>query len=286
MGQVGKDSPLLSNSNWGWEILSSEKTTYTSHNLGIQGRKEYEDLADGGEEGGEGDDDVFTTTLRKLGAHFKDKINVVLERHKFFKREQGKNEKVISYIAALRGLAATCEFGVITDSLIRDQLVRCTNDHKVQGRLLTQNPDLEETVTIAKSIEHTAYCFKEMKTSKGVSQDDKQINVIKGDDEVLKVSGTHAIVKSKTKRENLKCYRCVIVVTLQTSPDAQPEELNVENAQELVTFPRCATCERLKVKFMWYMMKEWRGQMTTDLSSKYMTKSQKRVSIILCARYC
>ena len=51
------------------------------------------------------------------------------------------------YVAALRVLAAKCEFRDFTDELIRDQL-------KIQERLLTsRNPTLEETIDIANSIE-------------------------------------------------------------------------------------------------------------------------------------
>lgn len=68
---------------------------------------------------------TYVTTLKKLEAHFKERAPVVLERHTFF-------------IVALRGLPATCDFGPLTGSFIRDHLVRCNNDHMVQEK--TFNP--------------------------------------------------------------------------------------------------------------------------------------------------
>ncbi|KAJ1163529.1 hypothetical protein NDU88_003987, partial [Pleurodeles waltl] len=85
----------------------------------------------------------YERTVRKLENHFGNKVNVVLERHTFFSRTQSKDEKIASYIACLRGMANTCEFGNLEDSLIRDQLVRCTNNMKIQEKLLVHNPTLK-----------------------------------------------------------------------------------------------------------------------------------------------
>lgn len=55
------------------------------HNLGIHGRKIFETLPEPElSEEEEEEVDVFKATLMKLETHFGDKINVVLERHKFF----------------------------------------------------------------------------------------------------------------------------------------------------------------------------------------------------------
>ena len=91
----------------------------------------------------------------KLETHFGDKVNVVMERHKFFKRCQAQDESIVNYVAVLRGLTKFCEFGNLTDSLIRDQIVCCTNNVKIQEKLLIKNPSLTEAIEIAKGIELT-----------------------------------------------------------------------------------------------------------------------------------
>ncbi|KAJ1150697.1 hypothetical protein NDU88_003487 [Pleurodeles waltl] len=98
-----------------------------------------------------------------LAAHFESKLNVVLERHTFFARSQGKSENVGNFVAALRTLARTCDFGDITDSLIRDQLVRCANNKRVQEKLLMKKPDLKEAIAIVEGMESTSNWIKEMK---------------------------------------------------------------------------------------------------------------------------
>lgn len=181
------------------------------HNLGIQGRKLYEDITGRtvDEETNEEESgvNVYEHTLWLLEGHFKEKLNVVLERHKFFNRAQRKDEKVASYVAVLLGMSATCEFGALTDSLIRDQLVRCTNDRKVQEELLTRNPDLAEAVSIAKGLEHTALCIKEMKASAGLTTQKGEAKDPGSEEVVCKVA-EKSKEGSHTKADNCQCYRC------------------------------------------------------------------------------
>lgn len=181
------------------------------HNLGIQGRKLYEDIT--GRQVDEEDEEVdagvdaYEFTLRKLEAHFREKINVVLERHKFFKRVQKKEEKLSTYIAALRDLSATCEFGALTDSLIRDQLVRCTNDQNVQEELLTRNPDLSEAINIAKGIEHTALCVREIKNTAEFNKERGDSKNSVSEETVCNVS-EKSKESSRNRTENFHCFRC------------------------------------------------------------------------------
>ncbi|KAJ1180293.1 hypothetical protein NDU88_005515 [Pleurodeles waltl] len=76
-----------------------------------------------------------------------------------FKR---KDEDIASYVASLRGLGLSCEFDHLLDSLIRDQLVRCTSDKRIREKLLMRDPNLEEAIQIAKRMEHAAVWLQEM----------------------------------------------------------------------------------------------------------------------------
>ncbi|KAJ1214735.1 hypothetical protein NDU88_002352 [Pleurodeles waltl] len=77
-------------------------------------------------------------------------------------RAQGQDEDIMSYVATLRGLAVTCDFRDLYDSLIRDQIVRCTNNKKVKEKLLSMDPTLEECIQVARSMDHTATWMKEV----------------------------------------------------------------------------------------------------------------------------
>ncbi|KAJ1129468.1 hypothetical protein NDU88_007836 [Pleurodeles waltl] len=75
---------------------------------------------------------------------------------------QGANEDIASYVATLRGLALSCRFEQLSDSLIRDQIVRCAFNKRIREKLLMKDPNLEEAIQIAKRMEHTAVWLQEM----------------------------------------------------------------------------------------------------------------------------
>ncbi|XP_014669349.1 PREDICTED: uncharacterized protein LOC106810484 [Priapulus caudatus] len=49
--------------------------------------------------------------------------NETVERYRFFTRNQDQTENIEEYSTALKGLANTCNFGVLEDSLVRDRIV-------------------------------------------------------------------------------------------------------------------------------------------------------------------
>ncbi|KAJ1137605.1 hypothetical protein NDU88_004003 [Pleurodeles waltl] len=105
---------------------------------------------------------VFDMSMQMLDIQFIPKTNLVLQRHKFFSRIQQKDEDIASYVASLRGLGLSCEFDHLLNSLIRDQLVRCTSDKRIREKLLMRDPNLEEAIQIAKRMEHAAVWLQEM----------------------------------------------------------------------------------------------------------------------------
>ena len=67
--------------------------------------------------------------------------NVIMERHTFNSRNQRDNEPVLNYVADLRILGNTCEYGQLKDELTRDRLVCGIHSDKVRKQLL-QRRDL------------------------------------------------------------------------------------------------------------------------------------------------
>ncbi|XP_069094762.1 uncharacterized protein [Pleurodeles waltl] len=136
------------------------------HHLGAEGRRIYDDLPE--IPLGTGDvhpTNVYEMSLLMLEKHLTPKLNTVFERHKFFSRVQGQDEDIMSFVATLRRLAVTCDFRDLSDSLIRDQIVRCTNNKKVKEKQLSMDPTLEENIQVARSMEHTATWMKEIEKS-------------------------------------------------------------------------------------------------------------------------
>ena len=67
--------------------------------------------------------------------------NETFERHVFKSRIQGPAESVDQFVTDLRVKAASCNFGMLTDSMIRDQIVSGIRSNQVRERLLRE-PDL------------------------------------------------------------------------------------------------------------------------------------------------
>lgn len=45
------------------------------------------------------------------------------ERYRFWRRAQNENESIIQYVPALKKLVVTCNFGQLTDEMVRDKLI-------------------------------------------------------------------------------------------------------------------------------------------------------------------
>ncbi|XP_071954180.1 uncharacterized protein [Antedon mediterranea] len=126
------------------------------HCLGTEGQRIYSSLP---EREIDPNDDVnsYDATVAKLRAHFNPRLNVVAERYKFRQRRQLQDETSDEYVRELRQLSISCNFGVIADEMIRDQLVEKTNSSRIRERLLLE-PELtlNTAIEIARQCEHAA----------------------------------------------------------------------------------------------------------------------------------
>ena len=76
--------------------------------------------------------------LEALDNYFKPSRNVVYERYVFNTCVQTNDESVQSYVTRLRKLATSCEYGELTDDLIRDRLVIGLKHNGDKVRLLRE----------------------------------------------------------------------------------------------------------------------------------------------------
>ena len=82
--------------------------------------------------------DVVLTKLEEVCIG---ETNETYERYQFNKRDQKVNESIDSYVAVLRYLAKTCNYGTLEDNLICDRIVIGVREHPTRKRLL-QEPEL------------------------------------------------------------------------------------------------------------------------------------------------
>ena len=84
------------------------------------------------------DEDNIDDVLRKFDEKCLPRTNETYEAYKFFSRSQNAGETVEAYITALYKLSSTCNFGTMTDRLIKDRLVIGIRDDKVREKLLAK----------------------------------------------------------------------------------------------------------------------------------------------------
>ena len=106
--------------------------------------------------------------MDSLENYFKPSRNVVYERYVLNTCVQQSEEPVQRYVTRLRKLAASCEYGELTDDFIRDRLVIGLKNQGDKVRLLREkNLDLQKAVQMCTSSEVTAL---QMKKIQGVEE--------------------------------------------------------------------------------------------------------------------
>ena len=87
------------------------------------------------------------SVLEALTQHFEPKRNTIFERYIFNSATQEEGEHLEQFLARLRKLAATCDYGNLSDQLIRDRLVIGIQDNSVRKRLLREKNLTLDTAT-------------------------------------------------------------------------------------------------------------------------------------------
>ena len=95
--------------------------------------------------------------LEKLEVFCVGETKEIYERYQFNKRDQESGESIDSYVASLRTLAKTCNYGSLLDSLICDRIVVGIRDNGTRKRLLQEAKlTLNKCIDICRSSEVTS----------------------------------------------------------------------------------------------------------------------------------
>lgn len=103
--------------------------------------------------------------LQKLEAFCVGTTSEIYERYLFNKRDQAKlGESIDTYVAALRSLSKTCNYGMLTDNLIRDRVVMGILDKGIWKKLLQESKlTLQSCIDICQANETTQEQLQKMK---------------------------------------------------------------------------------------------------------------------------
>lgn len=85
-----------------------------------------------------GNEITFNDFMKVLDDHFNPTPNEVVEAYKFNKRDQIEGELINQYVAELRRLASTCNYGQSLDRMLRDRFISGIKDVDIRRRLLGQ----------------------------------------------------------------------------------------------------------------------------------------------------
>lgn len=118
--------------------------------------------------------DVFDRAIATLEGHFKTTLNVTAARHRFRQRTQAPGETAADYVTALRSLVGACNFGDLTDDMIRDQLIEKTTSGYLRERLL-----LEESLTLSKALTIAKQHDQATNEARELAQNDLQVHRVK-----------------------------------------------------------------------------------------------------------
>ena len=118
-----------------------------------------------------GDDKKLDKVLSKFEKYCSPKSNLTYERHQFNTRNQNEGESIDSYVTELRILSKSCEFGDLTDSLIKDRLVCGVLKDSVRSRLLRETElTLQKAIDICRAAETSTQQMKVIQsTSSGAT---------------------------------------------------------------------------------------------------------------------
>ncbi|XP_064486429.1 uncharacterized protein LOC135398834 isoform X2 [Ornithodoros turicata] len=95
---------------------------------------------------------TFDAVLKLLRAHFTPEPSVIGERAKFHRRTQRDNESITEFVASLRKLAETCDFGLFLDESLRDRFVCGLQRVEIQRVLFTEDKKLSFQKAVDKAL--------------------------------------------------------------------------------------------------------------------------------------
>ena len=116
----------------------------------------------------ESDDRTIEEIFEAFNKFYVGKTNETYERYIFNARFQEETENIDVYLAELRKLAKTCNYGTLEDDLIRDRIVIGINNEDIRRKLLEKaDLTLEKCIDTVRSMEiagqHMQLCRKEAK---------------------------------------------------------------------------------------------------------------------------
>ena len=174
------------------------------HVIGKQGQDVYQSFTFEGDEDGK-----YEPLVRKFDAVFLPKTNLTYERYRFNSCVQKEEQPFDTFATEVRGLAKTCEFGELKNSLIKDRLVCGIRDLKLQEVLLREDPeDVDEVIKFcrASEIAHTQAAI--LKKSGSESSEVEEVHKMRVRSNTSRQAEWSRDPQSERPTAGRQCYYC------------------------------------------------------------------------------
>ena len=101
--------------------------------------------------------------ISKLTEYFEPQRNIIYERYLFNSATQRSENKIDQFVNELRKLASTCEYGTLSDELIRDRIVIGISDSSMRARLLRESDlTLNRAIDMCRASEQATCQLREL----------------------------------------------------------------------------------------------------------------------------
>lgn len=125
---------------------AERKRALLIHCLGTEGQRLYNTLPLSA--------DTYKGSVLALQTFFTPTVNVAAERYCFRQHAQAVGESIDHYLAALRELAKTCNFGATEGEMLRDQIAVKICMPRIHERpLIDHELTFDKTLTLARMME-------------------------------------------------------------------------------------------------------------------------------------
>ena len=156
---------------------------------------------------------AFKELCELIQQHCKPAPSEIVQWFMFRKRVREQGETIADYLAALRELAADCNFGAELDSNLHDLLVCGVNNAKMQREMLHyRGLTLRKAISIARSQEETDNQVRELQTHKSAELENElqPEHSLWGETMVAREEINQATrpVHIQSHSRGKECYRC------------------------------------------------------------------------------
>ena len=185
----------------GANVTAARRRAILVHSLGIEGQIIFASLTE---------TDTYATAVTALRNYFGPKRSVMMERYTFRQRAQRPGESVREYITALHEVGANCDFGQLSDELIRDPLIEKTNNPRVRERLLME-PDtltLEKAITLTSRIESLSIKKSETRATDSTKFEPPRVQAVRAKSQYSAAKLNRSTHTATNTRVQVPCGNC------------------------------------------------------------------------------